>query len=390
MSRLSIYLPPFASDYAGVCSALYDTDCLTVIADAKCCTSHVVYWDEPRWASRPRPTVSAQLRSIDMILGNDDRLVRSIREMDADLDPAFLALVGTPVPAITGLDLEGIACQLEDLCGKPAIGFDTGGFAFYDQGLYKAGAALLRRFCSAASPTRPDSLALLGLSPLDLGDVGNDADLRAALERDGWTIGASLFMGYSEGDLAALPSSGCSLAVSAAGLRLAKLLERRWGVPYAVGCPMGTVHLDWLLRRLRRPDMPEPPPISGPASTLLIMDQVMGRSLRQALRLNGCRGQITVATFFRSDPDLEEAGDLQLPSEQALIGHLRSHAYQCVVGDPMLAAVPELQRVHLEPFVHPAVSGKLHWAETPRLLSHGLQLRLEQLTERINAAEPRA
>ena len=39
MGKLSIYLPPFAGDYSGVCSALYDFNCLIVLCDASCCRS---------------------------------------------------------------------------------------------------------------------------------------------------------------------------------------------------------------------------------------------------------------------------------------------------------------------------------------------------------------
>ena len=91
MGSLNLYLPPFASDYTGVCSALFDLDCLTVLADAKCCTSHVAYWDEPRWADHPRPTVSAQLQSIDVILGNEERMLQNIIKMDQALDTELIA-----------------------------------------------------------------------------------------------------------------------------------------------------------------------------------------------------------------------------------------------------------------------------------------------------------
>jgi hypothetical protein len=52
MEQLSIYLPPFAGDYSGVCSALYDLNCVIIIDDASCCTRNYVSYDEPRWTLR--------------------------------------------------------------------------------------------------------------------------------------------------------------------------------------------------------------------------------------------------------------------------------------------------------------------------------------------------
>ena len=109
MGQLCIYLTPFASDYSGVCSVLFDLDCMTAINDASCCTSHYVFYDEPRWSGRVRPLFNTALRNIDAILGNDEKIVANICKAASSIDTEMLAVVGTPVPAIIGMDTEGIA-----------------------------------------------------------------------------------------------------------------------------------------------------------------------------------------------------------------------------------------------------------------------------------------
>jgi len=52
-NRLTRYLPPFASDYAGAASALYGMGGMVVLCDAGCCTDHYVFYDEPRWLQEP-------------------------------------------------------------------------------------------------------------------------------------------------------------------------------------------------------------------------------------------------------------------------------------------------------------------------------------------------
>ena len=46
MRQLSVYLPPLAGDYSGVCSALFDYNCLILIQDAACCTRNYVDYDD--------------------------------------------------------------------------------------------------------------------------------------------------------------------------------------------------------------------------------------------------------------------------------------------------------------------------------------------------------
>ena len=49
MRKLCIKLPPFAPDYSGVCSALYELGGMSVIHDASGCTGNYTGFDEPRW-----------------------------------------------------------------------------------------------------------------------------------------------------------------------------------------------------------------------------------------------------------------------------------------------------------------------------------------------------
>ena len=48
MARLSVYLPPFAGDYAGTSSVLFGLDCLVVVIDAGCCTRNYTEYSPHR------------------------------------------------------------------------------------------------------------------------------------------------------------------------------------------------------------------------------------------------------------------------------------------------------------------------------------------------------
>ena len=113
MGRLSVYLSPFAGDYSGACAALFDFNCLIILCDAACCTKNYVDYDEPRWSRRKTTTLCAQLRTLEVTLGDDERLLRQAAEAALDRRPDFVALLGSPVPAIVGMDMGGMARELE-------------------------------------------------------------------------------------------------------------------------------------------------------------------------------------------------------------------------------------------------------------------------------------
>ncbi|MEG1661353.1 MAG: nitrogenase component 1, partial [Clostridiales bacterium] len=301
MGQLCIYLPPFACDYSGVCSALFDLNCMTAINDASCCTGHYVYYDEPRWTQNIKPIFSTALRTIDAVLGNDNKIIDSICAAAESLNSQMISVVGTPVPAITGMDMDGVAAEIENRTGKLSFGFNTTGFSYYDHGVAKAGKALISRL---ATPCPPDKqrVNIVGMTPLDFGTHGNDTALQSLLNANGWQIGCNFFMGMTTAQIQKCAAAKVNLAVSAAGLAIAKYLQQRFGTPYITGFPMGSKHGRILMDAVdgRPTKMPQETPAAG-QKLLIISDQILGNSLRAALRLSGYAHGINVASFFGWD-----------------------------------------------------------------------------------------
>ena len=104
MARLSLFLPSFAADYSGVCSCLFDLDALVVVADAACCTRNYIDYDEPRWSRGKTTTLCAQLRTLDVVMGDEAKTVAKVAAAARELEPRMVALLGSPVTAITGMD----------------------------------------------------------------------------------------------------------------------------------------------------------------------------------------------------------------------------------------------------------------------------------------------
>ncbi|MBR5679836.1 MAG: oxidoreductase, partial [Clostridia bacterium] len=138
-------LSTYAGDTSGVCSALFELGGMTVMHDASGCNSTYNTHDEPRWYDRDSLVFISALTETEAILGDDRKLIDDTVRAVRDLCPAFVALAGTPIPMMTGVDFDAVAREIEEECGIPAFGFDTDGMHAYTSGASKAFAALARR-----------------------------------------------------------------------------------------------------------------------------------------------------------------------------------------------------------------------------------------------------
>lgn len=380
MAKLCVYLPPFASDYTGVCSALFDFDCLVAVNDASCCTGHYVYYDEPRWAEKQRPTFSTQLRNVDAILGNDDKVIRRVLEMTEEIKPETVALVGTPVPAITGMDMQGMACEIEEGCGRPAFGFPTTGIKYYDSGITMVSKALIGRFAETCQ-LKPGTVNILGVTPLDYGNCGNEADMEKALEDMGYEVNARLFMNASFDDVKRLGAAEKNIAVSYAGYECAKVLKKKFGTPYIMAAPMGMDYFCKAVKEERDAFMDDAETNLKAEKILIVGDQIMANSLRQALRMKGSCARITVSSFFGWSKGLAEEGDFHIDAEKKYVSALREGGYDVLIADPMLHTISGSEKMKKLSLIHPAVSGKLQWQNIDRYLTKDFNRRLLEMAK---------
>lgn len=380
MSTLSLFLPPFASDYTGAASALFELDCLVAINDGSCCTSNFASYDEPRWQSMRKQTLCTNLRMKDTVFGIDERIVEQLGEAARELDAHRIVVLGTPVPAVIGTDMAGLAAELEDATGIPSFGIDTTGFSTYESGIDKAFDLVLELAKHADAPDCGESFVnILGATPLDFG-TDSARMLSSLFEQEGIAIGAQAFMGIDEASLGALRCASCNIAISYAGISAAQKIEQEFGTPY-LACSFTTSQetratLD-LVRRIMNGAQPvrhEPTRATSGRRILIVGDQVIGNSLRNAIRRQPGLTNVTihVASFFGLHRRHEENGDTSLSSESHLARLLKEGGYDVVVGDPLLLRMPMLDEGRFVSLVHPAVSSRLYRGQEPRAGSRDL------------------
>lgn len=413
MAKLSMFLPPFAGDYSGACSVLFGLDCLTIIVDASCCTRNYVEYDETRWKRRRKSTFSAQLRTIEATLGDDERIVSQIERAVGELGPSCVALVGTPVPAIVGMDLDGMAHEVEERCGLPAIGVATTGFDTYEHGASLALRKLVDRFAGASSGEGSPASGLcagsagtglrgsdrdggcgrcgesegarsqgarsqgsrpranvLGLTPQDFMSEERMRAVEDAVRAEGFDLAWGTAGDYSLADIERAAHADVSFVVAWSGFAAAQLLDKRFGVPYRMGFPLDAGNAAAILGS-GLPAAIGDDSLVGAAEILIVHDQVVGGTVRAALRARfgdpvlasepalAPEPRIAVASFFDMNPNMMQPGDFRIESEAQLIAYLEANPNAAVVGDPLLRRFPGFGGRPFVPFPHEAVSSTL-------------------------------
>lgn len=399
MARLSLYLPPAAGDYSGAASVLFGLDCLVVLVDAGCCTRNYTEYDEPRWSRRRKTAFSAQLRTLEATLGDESRIIEQTCDMARELGVSCIALLGTPVPAVTGMDLAGIACEVEAAAGIPTIGIETSGFETYECGASKALAALVRRFAQEGDgavgsaseklgmPDEPlrdwaPRVNILGLSPQDFSCEEDMDTCTRWFEEAGAQVVFVTDSNYTLADVAAAGSADASVVVAWSGLEAARQLEERFGVPYAIGRPWCAEDAKRLTERMRRDSLGDieanvgngiaHESASAPADILLIGEQVAMNGLREHVAAAFAAAslplpRIAVASRFHGNPELARPGDLFDVGESELTAWAGSHAGFLWIGDPLFEALPGFAGRGLVHPPHEATSSALYTREAKQL-----------------------
>ncbi len=278
MKQTARIISTYSADVMGVCSALFELGGMTVMHDASGCNSTYTTHDEPRWFDMDSMVYISGISEIEAIMGDDEKLISDIVDAAEVLKPAFIAIAGTPIPTMTGFDFEAVASVIEQRTGIPSFGFPTTGMNTYIHGASMAFAGIAERFvdeptakcCNTDGPEnstengpesstlrmsareiisktdsccmRPNGIKvnILGLTPLDFSINGQDESIVQWLRNEGFEVVSKWAMGSSLDEIRRSAEADMNLVVSAAGLGAARVLYERFGMPYAVGVPVGS------------------------------------------------------------------------------------------------------------------------------------------------------
>lgn len=233
-------IPIYTADVSGVCSALYELGGMTVMHDPSGCNSTYNTHDEIRWYDRDSLIFISALTQMDALMGNDKKFVHDVVGAAEELHPEFIALAGSPIPWLNGTDFTALAKMIERQTGIVTFHIPTNGMHDYGYGaglaLERVAERLVERNVSGA---KAHSVNILGMTPLDFGNMQSVPSLRYILEEHNWEVISCWAMGDSLEQIKRAGEAAVNLVVSSVGLRAAKKLREMFGTPYIVGLPVG-------------------------------------------------------------------------------------------------------------------------------------------------------
>ena len=323
MKGLRKYLTPFAPDQSGAVAVFYDLGGMIVICDAGGCAGNICGFDEPRWEKHKSAIFSAGLRDMDAIMGRDEKLARKIADAARQIDVNFIALIGTPVPAVIGTDYTALSRMVEKLTRLPVVSVDTNGMELYDRGEKKAYEALYRKFAKETFPVIKGKVNVFGEA---LGSDGALAGCDDPFERIRRASEA-------EKNIAASPSA----------IAAVRYLKEKFGTPYEVFDPEA-------LRFLPHGD------VAG-QKILIVHQHVTADTLRKELLRRGAAG-VTVATWFMFAEEIRQETDVFLKEEDDFTQLVLEGGYDLIIADEAMKPLAADIQVQWTCAPHFAVSGR--------------------------------
>ena len=369
MKQTARIISTYSADAFGVCSALFELGGMVIMHDASGCNSTYTTHDEPRWYDMDSMVYISGLSEMEAIMGDDEKLIGDIVDAAKNLQPKFIAIVGTPIPAMTGFDFTAVAELVEERTGIPAFGFATTGMNTYVQGADMAFEGIARRFVKRdVEKTSNLSANILGLTPLDFSVNGRDASMVKFLEDAGFEVISKWAMGSTLEELTEAGRASVNLVVSATGLGAAKALKELFGTPYVVGTPIGAVYQEELknvLLEAAKGITSELEMSSLPNSEIAVIGEgVTSLSLAQAIELEYGIG-VKVLCATECDKKLLRTKDVMTNGEEDVIEALQG--MKMVIADPLYRPIcpkdAKFMSLPAESF-----SGRIYRNEIPNLV----------------------
>ena len=385
MKQIARVISTYTADVSGVCSALYELGGMVVMHDPSGCNSTYNTHDEPRWYHMDSLIFISGLAEIDAIMGNDEKLIDDVAEAAKELSPAFIALVRTPIPMLNGTDFDAIASIITRRTGIPAFYFPTNGTYSYVMGAGMALEKITDFYTEPPGSGKADGRAaerigvnLLGVTPLDFSINSTVESLKTFLDQEGFERISCIAMGSSLSDIARAGEARVNLVVSSAGLPAARMLEKKFGIPYVAGMPTG------IFARIVAEDLRQAAgtgqsvfsctkrPSGEEAEITIIGEAVISGSLAAAI-FRYCGRPVRVICPLEADRELFVAGDQSICEEEELEEFLKNVSQKAppktahLIADPLYRPICPLG-VSFHALPHEAFSGRIYRKQIPDLV----------------------
>lgn len=378
MRNCSRILSIYASDTSGVCSMLYELGGMTVVHDASGCNSTYSTHDEPRWYRQESMIYISALTEQDAILGNDEKFVADVTETALTLNPAFIALCGSPMPYMTGTDFDALGREITDRTGMKVFALHTNGMNSYLRGGAEALRCIVEHFADPVYPkTAKPSLNILGCTPLDFSLNGQVQSIRKFLEENGFEVLSVMAMDCTLEEIRKSPGAWCNLVVSSSGLDAARFMEKEFKIPYICGVPIGKEFSGKILEALRKGETAFPCTACRSASgekkkdSGVIHEPIYASSLGCALSLEGGI-PVRILSPLETEKELLVPGDNLIPYETDCL-EIFGDLAELAADEMYFPIVPA--GIRFIPLPHEAYSGRCYRKKIRNIIANNFTVK---------------
>lgn len=340
MKNVSKIIPCYAADTSGVCSALYELGGMTVVHDASGCNSTYSTHDEPRWYDMRSKIYISALTELDAIMGNDEKLISDAVSAAADQNPEFIAVCGSPMPMMTGVDFDAIAMEIENRSGIRTFALHTNGTRSYIEGASEAFLSIVREYVCECEKSKGLGVNILGATPLDLSVNGSVESIKRLLSDSGFEVISCLAMGSGLCDIRRAAQARVNLVVSYSGYAAAEYMYRSFGIPYVCGVPAGKIFSAKLIGALKAAAesgecaFPTAGRAFEKADAVVIGESVYAASI--AAEISASQGKTAaVISPLPTDGRILAKGDLCISAEEDIECELAKGGYKTIIADPL-------------------------------------------------------
>jgi len=364
------YLLPLPAGYFGVSSVLYDLGGLIVVYGPAGGAWHINIEDEPRWYRGKATVLGAGLLEMDVILGKDPLFVERIATVANDLKRPFVAIVGTPVSSIIGVDLKGLAKAVEKKVGVPVLYINTTGAETYLEGAERAFLALAKSFVRPPARKVKKGLNILGAIHLDIGKPSHLNPLFSLLKEAGWEIISCLSMGRRLEEIKRASCASLNLVIGRSGFKLAKFMYETYGIPYVIGLPVGEKMEKEFGQLLEGKQVPLSK-TEEKKRAVIIGEPVISYSLKRCLQAEfGIKAQVISLlpfdTLFTENKGCigslleRDKNDIYTTSETKITALINQPEIDLIIADPCYERLIEGHKRFI-PLPHIAMSARFYW-----------------------------
>lgn len=252
MKQIATIIPCYAADTSGVCAAFYELGGMVAVHDASGVNSTYATHDEPRWETQRAMIYVSGLTELDAILGNDEKFIADVVSAANDQKPRFIAVCGSPMPMMIGVDFDAVAMEIERRSGIRTFALHTNGMHSYSEGAAEALCCLAEEYVLPTDQKCAGGVNILGATPLDFGNMQEVQSIRNWLNTNGFSVISCFAMGDTIETLSRAAEASVNLVVSYSGLAAAQYLYNCFNIPYVCGVPLGGAFSAALAESLRQ------------------------------------------------------------------------------------------------------------------------------------------